>query len=111
MNQKSRRSFVLPSILLRLTLAAMVVVVPIISRGVTISSGTAFTPAGSSAPLAGVLQLTTDVPTRVSVSVNDGTNTWARDFLDYGTVHSNIVLGFKPGRTNAITVTVLDRDR
>ncbi len=50
-------------------------------------------------------------PPRVSASVNDGMNIWERDFLDYGTVHSNILLGFKPARTNAITVTVFDRFR
>src|SRR6266704_3393710 len=83
--------------------------VPLVSRALTISSGPSFTPAGSDAPLAGVLQLTTDTPSRVSVSVNDGTNTWERDFLDYGTIHSNVLLGFKAGRTNAITVTVWDR--
>jgi arylsulfate sulfotransferase len=43
--------------------------------------------------------------------VNDGTNTWERNFLDYTNVHSTTLLGFKPGRTNAITVTVHDKYR
>jgi len=77
------------------------------AHGITITSGPSFTNA-SSAPLVGVLQLTTDVPSRVSVSVDDGTNTWTHDFLDYATNHSQTLLGFKPHRTNAITVTVRD---
>src|SRR5690349_21475402 len=49
---------------------------------VTITSGPTFTPA-SNAPLAGILQVRTDVPTRLSISVWDGTNTWQRSFVDY----------------------------
>jgi hypothetical protein len=80
------------------------------TAALTITSGPIFTPA-SNAPLAGVLQLGTDVPTRVSLSVWDGTNTWQRNFLDYTNVHTMTVLGFKPGRTNAMTVTVWDKHR
>ena len=43
--------------------------------------------------------------------MNDGTNTWERNFLDYTNVHSTTLLGFKPGRTNVITVTVRDKFR
>lgn len=63
----------------------------------------------TNAPLAGTLQLTTDVPSRVTVAVSDGTNTWERRFFDYGTSHSLPLLGFKPRRTNEITVTVSDK--
>ena len=80
------------------------------SNAVTILSGPAFTPAAN-APLAGVLQLTTDVDSRISVRVSDGTNLWERDFYDFGTVHSETLLGFKPGRTNLIFVTVYDKYR
>ena len=80
------------------------------SHAVTILSGPSFANA-TNAPLAGVLQLTTDEDTRVSVSVNDGTNDWERKFYDYAKVHSVPLLGFKPARTNAITVTVCDRHR
>jgi arylsulfate sulfotransferase len=80
------------------------------SHALTISSGPFFTPAPN-APLAGVLRLTTDVDSRVSVSVNDGTKVWQRRFYDYGIFHSIPLLGFKPGRTNFITVTVYDRNR
>ena len=65
----------------------------------------------SIAPLAGLLTLTSDTDSRVSVSVNDGITTWERDFFDYGRNHSLILLGFKPKRTNAITVTIRDRYR
>jgi len=80
------------------------------AKAVTILSGPSFTEA-TNAPLAGTLQLTTDVPSRVSVSVNDAVETWERDFFDYGTNHSVPLYGFKPGLTNEITVTVWDRFR
>ncbi|MGO9199493.1 MAG: aryl-sulfate sulfotransferase [Limisphaerales bacterium] len=80
------------------------------ARAVTILSGPSFTEAVS-APLAGALQLTTDVSSRVSVSVSDGVGNWERGFYDYGTTHSVPLFGFKAGRTNNITVTVWDRFR
>jgi arylsulfate sulfotransferase len=80
------------------------------SHAVSILSAPSFTKA-TNAPLAGVLQVTTDVDTRVSVSVDDGTNLWERRFYDYTTAHAVPLLGFKPGRTNEITVTVHDRQR
>jgi hypothetical protein len=73
----------------------------------TITAGPSFAPA-TNAPLAGTLTLATDIPARVIVSVSDGTNTWERNFYDYRTAHSFPLLGFKPGRTNQITVTVRD---
>jgi arylsulfate sulfotransferase len=80
------------------------------SPALSILSGPSF--AGSSlAPLAGTLQLRTDEPSRVSVSVSDGTNTWSRHFYDYTNIHAVTLLGFKPHRTNAITVTVTDHLR
>src|SRR5260370_27630919 len=63
----------------------------------------------TNAPLAGNLQLATDVPSRVSVSVNDGTTIWTHDFLGYGANHSLILLGFKPNQTNEVTVTARDQ--
>lgn len=80
------------------------------SRALTILSGPSFTPAAN-APLAGLLQLTTDVNSRVSVLVSDGTDLWERDFYDYATTHSVPLLGFKPGQTNQILVTVYDKNR
>src|SRR5262249_974689 len=78
--------------------------------GLTLVSGPSFSPAAN-APLAGVLKLTSDVDTRVSVSVDDGQAVWERDFYDYATTHTVPLFGFKPGRTNQITVTVHDRFR
>jgi hypothetical protein len=80
------------------------------TEAVNILSGPSFTKAAN-APLAGSLALTTDVPARVSISVNDGVGVWSRDFIDYATSQSVTLLGFKPGRTNQITVTVWDRYR
>jgi arylsulfate sulfotransferase len=77
------------------------------SRALTISSPPTFTPA-SGAPLSGTLDLETDIPTRVRVSISDGISTWRRNFFDYSTVHSIPLHGFKFSRTNQITVTVLD---
>jgi arylsulfate sulfotransferase len=78
------------------------------SRALTISSGPTFTPAAN-APLAGLLQLATDEDSRVSVLVSDGTNLWERDFYDFATNHSLALIGFGPGRTNLIQVTVYDK--
>ncbi len=80
------------------------------SLAVTILSGPSFTPA-TNAPLAGVLQLTTDVPSRVSVLVSDGTGTWERDFYDFATTNAVPLYGFKPDETNLIQVTVYDKNQ
>lgn len=80
------------------------------SGAITILSGPAFTPA-TNAPLAGILQLTTDVPSRVSVIVSDGTNAWEREFYDYAASNSVPLYGFQPGRTNWILVTAFDKYR
>lgn len=83
---------------------------PIGSHAVTIVSGPSFIPA-TNAPLAGLLQLTTDVDSRISVLVSDGAGLWERDFYDYDTNHSVPLIGFKPDQTNEIQVTVYDKDR
>jgi arylsulfate sulfotransferase len=70
-------------------------------------SGPTFVPA-TNAPLAGRLQLMTDVASRVSVSVDDGTSVWTHNFYDFGTTHSLPLLGFKPGSTNVISVSLYD---
>ena len=91
-------------------LIAAILTIPQWSHAVTILSGPSFTPA-TNAPLAGLLQLTTDVDSRISVLVSDGTGIWERDFYDYATTHSVPLLGFKPDQTNQILVTVYDKDR
>jgi hypothetical protein len=80
------------------------------SHALTVLAGLSFTPA-TNAPLAGVLTVTTDTDSLVSVSVNDGQKPWKRDFFDYGMNHSETLLGFKANRTNEITVTVRDQSR
>ena len=59
-------------------------------------------------PLAGVLTVTTDVPTRVSLVVSDGEKSWTIDFDEFNTDHSLTVLGFRPGKTHTIEVSVID---
>ncbi len=98
-----RRSAAFVSTMMMLAVAAR-------SRALTIVSGPSFTPS-TNAPLAGLLQLTTDEASRVSVSVNDGTTNRQIRFYDYATTHAVPLLGFKAGRTNQITVTVYDRYR
>ncbi len=77
------------------------------SHALTVLPGLSFTPA-TNAPLAGLMTLATDKASRVSVSMSDGKRTWKKDFSDYATNHSETLLGFKPSRTNEITVTVHD---
>ena len=108
MKRESRKPFLRDTMVFSLTLA--VLGVSFCSHAVTVLSGPFFTKA-TNAPLAGVLQLTTDQDTRVSVSVDDGTDVWERHFYDYATAHCVPLLGFKPNRTNEITVTVYDRQR
>jgi hypothetical protein len=91
-------------------LTTAILAIPTWSHAVTILSGPSFTPA-TNAPLAGVLQLTTDVNSRISVLVSDGTGIWEQDFYDYTTNHSETLLGFKPDQTNLIQVTIYDKDR
>ena len=93
-----------------LSLTVVMLCVPTFSRALTILSAPSFSPA-TNAPLAGTLHLTTDEPSRVSVSVTDGQGPWQRDFYDYTNVHSIPLVGFKPDRTNLITVTIRDRQR
>lgn len=80
------------------------------STAVTILPGLSFTPA-TNAPLAGVLHLTTDVNSMVSILVSNGTNLWQRDFYDFGTNHSETLLGFYPRQTNLMLVTAYDKYR
>jgi arylsulfate sulfotransferase len=104
----SRDRFLRHAVLFSLTLA--VLGVSFCSHGITFLSGPSFIKS-TNAPLAGVLLLTTDQDTRLSVLVNDGRDVWERHFYDYAKAHSVPLLGFKPGRTNEITVTAYDRQR
>jgi len=91
-------------------LTAAILTFPQWSHAVTILSGPTVSPA-TRAPLAGLLTLTTDVNSRISVLVDDGTDIWEKDFYDYTTNHSVPLLGFKPNQTNQILITVYDKDR
>jgi hypothetical protein len=98
--------FVRNTILLSGISAGFLSVTPV--GALTLISGPSVTGA-SNAPLACVLKLSTDVASRVSVSVDDGATVWERHFYDYGMAHSIPLLGFKADRTNRITLTVQDR--
>jgi hypothetical protein len=91
-------------------LLAAILNIPLWSYAINILSEPVFTQAPN-APLAGTLQLNTDVASRVSVLVSYGTNTWERNFYDFATAHSIPLYGFKPGQTNLIQVTAYDQYR
>ena len=59
-------------------------------------------------PLVGVLTLTTDEPTSVTLDVNDGSNSWILTFDDLEIDHALPVLGFRPNKTHTIEVSVVD---
>lgn len=63
----------------------------------------------ASTPLVGVLELTTDEPTSVSIFVSNESDSWAVDFDEFNTDHSLPVLGFHPGKKHEVLVIVLDR--
>ena len=95
----------------RLTLKVLLATLAILPcPALSIVSPPIFTRA-TNAPLAGVLQLTTDAPSRIEISVDDGSTVWQRQFFDYSPTHSQPLFGFKPDRTNVITVSAIDRRR
>lgn len=55
-------------------------------------------------PLAGVIELETDVPVQARLTVTDGTDLWTVDFPDAAQVHYLPVLGLKPDRTYTVDV-------
>jgi arylsulfate sulfotransferase len=59
-------------------------------------------------PLAGAVQLTTDVPARVTLSISNSTESWSREFAQFQTEHYLPVLGLKPDNTYSIEITVTD---
>jgi len=65
----------------------------------------------NNAPLAGTLFVNTDVPTRVSVNVDDGVVTWQRNFFDYNVTHVLPMAGFRADRTNQLTVTIWEKSQ
>jgi arylsulfate sulfotransferase len=89
---------------------AAALTVSISVQAISILSGPTFTPAPG-APLAGTLKITTDVNSRISVFMSNGTNVQEKDFYDFSTTHSETLLGFNPNRTNEILVTVYDENQ
>jgi arylsulfate sulfotransferase len=99
-----------PRQLIKLSVVAVWVTAAHCSNALTITSGPTFAPAPN-APQAGLLELSTDDPSRISIAVTNSTESWQRNFYEFGTTHSLPLLGFKPDRTNQITVTVQDKYR
>ena len=60
-------------------------------------------------PLAGVVELATDQPARVTLEVSDGKETRMIEFADYKTDFSLPLLGLKPDRHYTIGVRLTDR--
>jgi len=56
------------------------------------------------APLAPTLGFETDVPTRATVVIADGTRSFEVAFPDLATDHLHLLLGFRPGRDHTVTV-------
>jgi arylsulfate sulfotransferase len=89
---------------------AVALTVSVSVQAISILSGPTFTPA-SGAPLAGTLQITTDVNSRISVFISDSSGVQEKDFYDFSTTHSETLLGFKPNQTNQILVAVYDENQ
>jgi arylsulfate sulfotransferase len=60
-------------------------------------------------PLAGVVELTTDVPTRVTLTISDGSDSRVREFAEFQTDHYLPILGLKPNSAYSIEVIVTDQ--
>jgi len=57
-------------------------------------------------PLAGVVDLTTNVPVGVSLTISDGRDAWEVEFPDFATEHSLPVLGLKPNGSYTVGVWI-----
>lgn len=61
-------------------------------------------------PLAGILEFETDKPTRVVLQIQNQTDSWSINFDEFQTFHSLMVLGFHPGKTHSIQISIFDED-
>lgn len=61
-------------------------------------------------PLAGLIDLETDVPTRVTLTISDGVDTWSNKFKRFQTVHAVHVLRLKPDSSYILELTITDED-
>src|SRR5687767_3949203 len=55
-------------------------------------------------PLAPRLRFATDLPTRVSVALDDGARSFTLAFDTPSTAHDHVLLGLRPGRSHRVTV-------
>jgi len=60
-------------------------------------------------PLAGVIELTTDVPTRVTLTISGASDSRVREFAEFQTEHYLPILGLKPDTSYSIEVIVTDQ--
>jgi len=63
-----------------------------------------------STPLAGVLHLSTNIPTRVLLDISSGNKSWSIKFDDFKTDHTLTVLGFRPDKTHTIKIHVVNQN-
>jgi putative cell wall-binding protein len=64
----------------------------------------------TSTPLVTVVNATTTVPTKLTVAITDGSNSWVHESDDFTTDHEIPLLGFRPGRTHEIDIVATDTD-
>jgi hypothetical protein len=62
------------------------------------------------APLVRLLQASTSMPTRLTVTVSDGENTWTQRTPSMERDHEMVLLGFRPARMHRIDVSATDAD-
>jgi putative cell wall-binding protein len=62
----------------------------------------------ASTPLVTVLSATTSVPTKLTVTITEGSNTWVHESDEFTTDHEIPLLGFRPGRTHQINVVTTE---
>ena len=70
-----------------------------------ISSGITLNPEGAT-PLAAEVEIETDIPTSLELSVDDGVDSWEVIFPGHSTRHSVPVLGLKPNASYLIVATI-----
>jgi arylsulfate sulfotransferase len=81
------------------------------NQGNESNTGPSFTMAPNpDTPLVGILNWTTDVPTRISLDVSDGSDGWEINFDEFSVAHSLPILGFRPGKKHTIRVRAIDED-
>ncbi|WP_455202550.1 aryl-sulfate sulfotransferase [Kaarinaea lacus] len=63
-----------------------------------------------STPLAGLLRFSTNLPSKVLLDISTGSKSWTIKFDEFKTDHSYTVLGFRPDKTHAIKVHIINRN-